>query len=431
MKKKLLFAVLTTLMVLPGCGAKAQKSDLKIIEDTDAHEEIFGEVEQLQLDNVRNVPVFMDNAEPAIGVQSQDAAGGKIHVRFVAAIKIDGDLASATAVWTRKMFYDGAAGENSHKVFKEAANKESKKIYSSLKNGDDILTIASYNSSHSSSYTGFVVYTMLNIPKSTYKDYFLNAYVTVNDEDTKISRVLATTVDQKTQLSFDYGKNETGYFGVKKVVSEGVATFTTFDKATDSLGNYARFTNVSLNKDESFVLVNSASDYFAVHGYNKTHAADSSDSNFNQDGTSLFAKAKATASHYLYLSSGGGTQNYIYRADANTTKGYFVKPCSGWYSSYPRFALYTAENVNEKNVEKWYNLIDCGSGVYGIDIDFTNLSNVTLIFCRMNPGTVDNNWTNRWTQTVDLKDDDAHTKNLFTLDNGDYNTNTGSWSNRT
>ena len=444
MKKSLLF-LLPALMALSACGTNTHDVETKnndpfegVVEDTLAHEEIFGNAEAaLKLEQEKKAPVFLSTVEPVIGVQTQidkdDAS--KMHMRFVAAVKIDGDLASATAVWTRAIFYDSTGGgdaSKAHKDYKAAAPKTSNKAYTTLNNGGAEYSISTFDSTHDSlGYNYFVVYTVLNIP-ITNANYYITSYVTVTDSvGTSRSKVLATTVDQKTQFTYDYERNNTGYFGIKKSTTGTFSSFTRDNYALN--GNKARFVNVSLNKDESFILVNSAADYFDVYGYDMTHAADGEDATFTYDNAnaslrSKFAVAKATGSHYFYLSNGGETQNYIYRTDATKTKTYWLQPNNGWKQASAWFALYTSEYVNAVNQQKWYGMSGDGYGNYLCDITYENLDNVLLIFCRMNPASGELSFNNKWTQTYDLNDSDAHTKNWYTINSGDdYNERNGSW----
>ena len=424
MKKRLLFTILTALMVLPGCNAKLQKENFKFIEDTDAHEEIFGEAEQLKLEEVKEAPTFLTVSEPAIGVQSQ-ISGDNIHIRFVAAVQIGGKLSDAPAVWKRRMFNsDGSIWKD------EGEGQPCDKVYTSLKNGGSTLTIADFNTAHGTSYNYFVVYTMLNIPKETYKNCYLNAYVTVNDGESLNSKVLATTVDQKTQLSFELSKDKTGYFGVKKTVSAGQASFSTFDANEHALaGNYARFVNVSLNKDESFVLVNSADDYFAVHGYEKVHLGDTSDETFDKDGDSDFAVALANGSHFFYLSSGGSTQNYIYHTDANKTKTFYFTPASNWKNDNAWFALNAQDNDGSGNYSnsRFYGMTDDGTGKYMCDLVFNDLSKTMLIFCRMDQYKHDLAWASKNNQSGDIEGADVVNYNYYTQPADTWDGWSGTW----
>jgi hypothetical protein len=51
----------------------------------------------------------------------------------------------------------------------------------------------------------------------------------------------------------------------------------------------------------------------------------------------------------------------------------------------------------------------------------------SVIFCRMNPGTNEDNWNNKWNQTSDLTIP-TDGSNLYTLDEGGWDNGSGTWS---
>lgn len=100
----------------------------------------------------------------------------------------------------------------------------------------------------------------------------------------------------------------------------------------------------------------------------------------------------------------------------------YLEPDENWLSDGARFAAYYFEGSE-------YGWVDCvdtnNDGMYECVIPegYTN-----VIFCRMNPATTENNWDNKWNQTVDLTIGEG---NLFTIENPwdeAYGWNaTGSW----
>ena len=114
MKKRVLLALLPAAMILTACAGIAPKENNNLfLEDTLTHEEIFNDVEFKSVGFAprRNLaPV--ENAEVPIGVQYSAVSAGKVSMRFVAAIKVDGEtpeekqaaLAHTTAVWTRALY---------------------------------------------------------------------------------------------------------------------------------------------------------------------------------------------------------------------------------------------------------------------------------------------------------------------------------------
>ena len=105
-------------------------------------------------------------------------------------------------------------------------------------------------------------------------------------------------------------------------------------------------------------------------------------------------------------------------ADAPTKL--YLKPNSNWLKDNARFAVYYFGNG-----DGWASMSDRdGDGVYEGTIP-SGYPNV--IFCRMNPGTGDNNWDNKWNQTGDLTVP-TNGNNCFTVLDGSWDGATSSWS---
>ena len=375
MKRKALLTIIPALMLLSSCAGAAPKAAEKLfLEDNLAHEEIF---EQSKTASIRKLAPI-DTSAPAIAIQKANESAGFISIRFVAAVKITGELTDATAVWTRTMYQsDGHVKEG-----KERAQKPSTKAYTSINDGGSELTIAAFNSSvgAGADYTHFVVYTMRNIPISGVNDasdYYLNAYLTLNDGGSTTSKVLATRVDQSTQLSFNV--SDRSYFAVKKTASGFVSVNVS---ATETGGNHAIFDNIQINSGEGFVIVNNwvndsdaTDDFFEIHGYDKINGEKYT---FEKDGDSQFAKASSAAKYYLFLSSNLETNNKIYISES-VSKTLTLKPNSNWQSDGARFALYVSD-VNGRKTNGWFNLTGSGSSY---SISLTNIQDdAILIFCR-------------------------------------------------
>ena len=98
----------------------------------------------------------------------------------------------------------------------------------------------------------------------------------------------------------------------------------------------------------------------------------------------------------------------------------YLKPSSNWKSDGARFA---ARFWNDGGGETWMSMNDLdGDGVYSCEIP-TGYAKV--IFVRMNGSSTENNWDNKWNQTIDL---DVPTNNniLYTLTNSSWES--GTWS---
>ena len=97
----------------------------------------------------------------------------------------------------------------------------------------------------------------------------------------------------------------------------------------------------------------------------------------------------------------------------------YLTPASNWMNDGARFAVYTFGGG-----EHWYsmNLVDGTTNVYSAEITnpYTN-----VIFCRMNPATTANNWSNKWNQTADLTV--PSDKNWYKVAEGTWDSGGGTW----
>ena len=413
MMKKLLLVVLPALMVISGCSAAPKVEKELFVEDTLAHEEIFGEPEFQQktqvLRTVSGVDSYLDSSIPSIGIQTNDELADGYAIRFVSAVRIeDEDLATANLYWTRSIWKDD------HHSKRDEGNVTVQKLYSSLANGGSAITIKDFNDEHHTNYNYFAVFTLRNVDLVNNAKYFINANLVCNGVS---SKVLSTTVDQTTKFTFN--SNDTGYFGVRKTASG----FETFYADADPGSDNASFTNIPIEKDESFIIVNRASDWYEIHGYDKTHLADNGDNNFGADSMAPFAKAKLSLLSYsLYLSKGDGTFNWIY---SNRAVQFFLVPNDNWHVDNARFALNIVVDKSNGN-QSWYSMSKVGDqNLYVCTVPFSNIDNFgRLIFCRMKPSDSTNNWDNKWNQTGDLTWDKS--TNKFTLSSDSWDS--GSWS---
>ena len=115
--------------------------------------------------------------------------------------------------------------------------------------------------------------------------------------------------------------------------------------------------------------------------------------------------------------------NNLYVLDNKTVAYLHLKPNSNWITDNARFAAYFFGNG-----EKWVDLVKKGDYYYTCEIP-TDKNYPSVIFCRMNPTNKENNWTNRWNQTVDLTIEKEN--NLYTVGNeawNENNENKGKWS---
>lgn len=109
-------------------------------------------------------------------------------------------------------------------------------------------------------------------------------------------------------------------------------------------------------------------------------------------------------------------------AEADTTL--YLKPNTNWLSDGARFAVYYWNDGGSA----WTDMSDADSdGYYEASIP-SGYSNI--IFCRMSPGSTDNNWNNKWNQTSDLTVP-TDGSNCYTVADGTWDNGGGTWSSYT
>ncbi len=105
---------------------------------------------------------------------------------------------------------------------------------------------------------------------------------------------------------------------------------------------------------------------------------------------------------------------------------FYLKTNSDWEKDGARFALHMFKSgVSEKVWVSMNKVTVNGVEYYSAQVDKT-YKEWTIIFCRMNPATSENNWDNKWNQTGDLSYSDRKDNNCFTLESGSWSN--GSWS---
>lgn len=98
----------------------------------------------------------------------------------------------------------------------------------------------------------------------------------------------------------------------------------------------------------------------------------------------------------------------------------YLKPNANWLSDGARFAIYVFGNDGDA----WVSMTDLGNGYYSAQIPEGSWNGI--IFCRMNPGTTDDNWDNKWNQSVDLNIP-TDSNNCYTVADGAWDKGGGSW----
>ncbi len=99
----------------------------------------------------------------------------------------------------------------------------------------------------------------------------------------------------------------------------------------------------------------------------------------------------------------------------------YFKPNENWLNDGARFAAYF---WNESG-DMWIDMEQVGSSTMYCCKTPEGFANI--IFCRMNPSALDNNWDNKWNQSADLVVP-TDNQNLYTLEEGEWDKGKGSWS---
>lgn len=77
----------------------------------------------------------------------------------------------------------------------------------------------------------------------------------------------------------------------------------------------------------------------------------------------------------------------------------YFKPTSNWLEADARFAVYQFDSSGNND---WVDMTLCdeNENVYSAEVNVSAYDNI--IFCRMNPGSAENKWSNKWNQTADI-----------------------------
>ena len=132
--------------------------------------------------------------------------------------------------------------------------------------------------------------------------------------------------------------------------------------------------------------------------------------NFDQPATTAPATEPATEATTAPATEAPTT------APANTT---YLKVNANWAQANARFAAYLWND----NSNTWVSATKYADGVYAVAVPdgYTN-----IIFTRMNPATTENNWSDVWNQTADLK---VELGKVYVMAEGAWDKGEGEWKN--
>lgn len=438
MKKKLFLIALPAFMALSSCSGlniQPKQNGVEYFKESTVNEEVFGVAEEIgDLGFKKASPAklaAMTSDFAKVGYQIKFNNGGTtddpgddlLSVRFVAAIKDAG----VTAVWKRGLAqpngYEGAETSPSVWKFKFTdAGKESKKIYSSLTDGANVITAGTGDFV---GYAGFVVYTLSNIPYSEFSESYLAAYVTFTDEsdaeNTLKSKGLALflqkDVDNEARLAneFCFNPDSTSHFlsgtigGVLKDGSddEDHALVKEDPSVVDSSKNYASFSNIGLNNTDTFGVFyySSSPAHFQFFGYNSFFG---NSHGFFEESTEISQHAIPfeIGNYNLYIknSNNPAEENYVCAyANSFATEPTDVFFTPGlWDADGAIFRMYCWGTEPDVWVAPTGVPYDTGSGkVYRFVLDIEHYN--SFKFVRLDPKQPDN-WDGKWNETADIND---------------------------
>ena len=329
MNKKLLLIALPALMVMSSCTYMSSATNVNkgadlFVEDTLAHEEIFGgEEDTVELGLVKNNPfrATLPEANAKIGYQIQyNSTTDKISIRFIAALTDS----SVNAVWHRGIAqpngYEGVAvtrnkGEtNETTLWKYKFSGEdgdpvdltSHTKYKAVNNGG-VRLVAGETAGYED-YECFVIYTLMNIPyDANMKESYLAAYVSLgsNNSQGMAVKIEANNDYTASKNRFYFDPISTGYF------LEGTINDTLFDGGENGLywnsgntpsGKHAWYEHLSLKSGDSFgSFYYAQGSHFQFFSYSDFFGDVTS--NFDPSSLSGFASPHSDLKCHLYVSS--------------------------------------------------------------------------------------------------------------------------------
>lgn len=356
MKKKFLLAVIPALMVLSSCAGAGQKVEVKndnlFVEDTLAHEEIFGEA-KLEMEGFRAPRKSPElSPEPMYGVQYQVTAS-YIHMRLIAAVSLP-DL-SVSVQWTRTMYKGHTGGADAGSAFKTAAPFESTKAYTSLANGsEDPLTISAFNTEYGTSYDRFVVYTMLNIPKSGYDDYSIMGVVSI--DGVASSNAIAANVGQTAFATFATSRDDHFISGRFNGVHNEIAA----KVSKSDISNNAEYDEIDLQPGDTFALVyrNKTNNVLLLNGASRLSGIASN--LFNA--TKKTATVKYAGKYSLFLNGSDQVFTTARNVLNNESDKHIYVDVNVWWWEGAWTAVYVYKGNIEDDDGEWFYLDTPNSG---------------------------------------------------------------------
>ena len=332
MKKKLLLIALPALMVLSGCSnalveQPALNNDAIVLEeDTLAHEEIFGG-QAIKGPAIRKMSDVGADTDYKVGYQIHfddkgtiDDSDDVISIRFIAALKANYSVKRWTRGVTNVSGTELKALSDHRRVAEEDVYFDSKVVYTHLANGEGNDEMDATQGAYAD-YTGFVVYSLLNIPYEANKNAYVGVTLALDEVKTEFYAVKIEKNGAGTASAhhFKFASNKEGFF-LAKGESAVDADATTRE---DYLGQNAASFTASFAANDTFLVAQKTASAFKVWDGSCLGDADANVAN-----NSGLVKVNTAARYAFYLNSTNG----IYHTKFDEPTSYYVRgtAAQGW-----------------------------------------------------------------------------------------------------
>ena len=400
MKRNFLLSIIPALLILSSCAGAAPKIKENILlEDTLAHEEVFGEATIAGSLGVRKTLNPESVLKPKIGVQWKKSNDNtKIDIRYVAAI---------SSLDVKAEWYRGVAKQDSNcpKEKYSAGEyyvKESTIGYVAI-NNDGNETKAT---DAGAGYNYFVVYTLKDIPFNEFQYSYMAAYLVLKDNESddilKTSDVVAVNIGQQHYFSFANDQFD-GYF-IEGTIGGASGQFRELDDTPDN-DDHAKKMGLTLNANDNFGLFKWTPTEFHYYGrYN----FGGNDTFYLEDSSAVssnYSKVRASGTYTMFVNK----YNQFNLAATALTTNLYLDLSTYWQNGNEKIAIYYTDNSSFHAPDE-----KISNSVYRFNIDVG--AHPTFIFVRSDK-TLDEGEYNWWNQTQDItfRDGSSVLDNKYTL----------------
>ena len=359
MKKKFLLTIIPALMVLSACAGTAPKQEAipqepEFVEDTLAHEEVFGgNAQPIKLTSYRSPTVSEDPSlkNPVVGVQYKDDGDGKFAIRYVAAIA----ALDVEATWVRSICdkYGNQQKTDDQKFVRKPVTYAYKAISADSGSGDAYTTPESVNSD----FHYFVVYTLRNVPAAQVNSYLFAYLELTKGVETVRSLARISQISGGNTFTYDTESATHEFFAQGRINGTNGVVLPLDDALTDS--NLGQKSGITFAADDNFGIFKIASDHFQCFGFDRFRQCIPYTRRVAENN---YCKV-VTAGSYSIFVNGSNEVHFVCPTTAKASTKLYLKPNSDWKSSNARFAVSLWKDGGSST---WMNLTNEGDGYYSV-----------------------------------------------------------------